>query len=132
MTIKEWMQKCFDVAESKGWHDRPLQIENELMNFHAEISEAWEELRKGWGLDQVYFPSINKLKDINKIIGTAKDVISLAEEGYKPEGFAVEIADLLIRIFHTCKYHGIDIETYMELKTAYNKTRSYRHGGKTC
>jgi NTP pyrophosphatase (non-canonical NTP hydrolase) len=128
-TIKEWMKRCYDVAQEKGWHNKPLHIENELMNFHAEISEAWEEIRKGYSLTDFYYADINEEGDI---IPFGVNDESYIVNGLKPEGFPIEIADLLIRIFHTCAYHEIDIEKYMELKEAYNKTRSYRHGGKTC
>jgi NTP pyrophosphatase (non-canonical NTP hydrolase) len=122
VTIQEWMDKIYSWAESKGWHDKPLVIEKELMNFQAEISEAWEELRKGKGLTEYYFATNEKPDFID---------YAAAACGYKPEGFPVEIADLLIRIFHSCAYHKIDIEKYIELKMAYNETRSYRHGNKT-
>ncbi len=131
MTIQEWMKRCYDVAESKGWHDKPLEIENELMNFHAEISEAWEEIRKGNGLTYCYL--VNETKGIDRHFDGIEffdSMLANARNGVKPEGFPVEIADLLIRIFHTCAYHGIQIEKYMELKEAFNKTREYRHGGK--
>ncbi len=126
-TIEEWMQECYDVAESKGWHDKPLVIEKELMNFHAEISEAWEELRKGKGLEEFYYLDEDEVEFGH---GDRRYVDSFEGISQKPEGFPIELADLAIRLFHTCKYHGIDLEAFMELKMAYNKTRSYRHGGK--
>lgn len=52
--------------------------------------------------------------------------------GEKPEGVAVELADCLLRILDYCGYAGIDIEEALRLKHEYNKTRSYRHGGKKC
>jgi NTP pyrophosphatase (non-canonical NTP hydrolase) len=43
-----------------------------------------------------------------------------------------ELADVIIRIFDLCTYLGIDILQEVKAKHEYNKTRSYRHGGKRC
>ena len=41
-----------------------------------------------------------------------------------------ELADVLIRVFDLCGAHGWDLERAVLDKMAFNKTRSYRHGGK--
>jgi hypothetical protein len=121
------MKTINDWAEKKGWNER-FKIEeiaeSEFMNFHSEISEAWEEVRKGYGIYDVYFPTFDKER-----MNTDTD-FQLAQQGYKPEGIGVEIADLVIRIFHTCAFHKIPLEDLMIIKMAYNETREYRHGGK--
>jgi NTP pyrophosphatase (non-canonical NTP hydrolase) len=48
----------------------------------------------------------------------------------KPEGFVTELADAVIRIFHIAGLLGLDLETAIQNKMAYNETRSHRHGGK--
>jgi len=95
-------------AETKGWN-KDLVLGNQVANFHTEISEAWEEIRNGHEIDETY-----------------------KSDGGKPEGFGVELADLIIRVLHTCGHYGIDIENLIELKMAYNQKRPYRHGGKVC
>jgi len=122
--IKEWMTKIHEWTESNEWH--PLTIEKELMDFHLKISDAWKEIGKGNGLVEVYFPSCKscnyygvKYRDVDMMVRLLKHV----KDGHKPEGFPIEIADLVIRILQTCAYHGIDLDKYMEVKHTYNLTR---------
>ena len=107
MTISEWQKEVHRLAVEKGWYDQPREPLGLICLIHSELSEAVEEYRSR-GIDQVpYYPN-----------------------GVKPEGFAVEIADALIRILDMCEYLQIDIESVMETKHGYNKTREQRHGGK--
>ena len=46
------------------------------------------------------------------------------------ENFAEELADVCIRVFDLCGSKGIDLEKAIAEKMEYNKTRSYKHGGK--
>jgi hypothetical protein len=84
------------MAVEKGWWDDGIAsrpIEDIVNNFHSEVSEAWEEYRAGrmatWYADpQAVFA------------GTVP----------KPEGFFVELADLLIRIADAAGAHRISCE----------------------
>lgn len=49
----------------------------------------------------------------------------------KPEGFGSECADVLIRLLDTCKRRGVNLAFEFERKLEHNKSRGYRHGGKT-
>jgi NTP pyrophosphatase (non-canonical NTP hydrolase) len=49
----------------------------------------------------------------------------------KPEGVGSEMADVLIRLLDTCDVFGIDLAAEYERKVAYNRTRSFQHGGRT-
>lgn len=51
---------------------------------------------------------------------------------YKPEGFAIEMADAVIRIGDLLEPLGLDLEQAIRQKHMYNQRRSYRHGGKAC
>ena len=142
------------MAIAKGWwqdgiENRPMS--EIIANFHAEVSEAWEEYRAG-RMETWY-----------------------AEGSAKPEGFWIKIADLLIRIadavgahregmFETvskyvddisipcfivrlhvfiaarkdsvalcecfARLRKVDLYAVVRTKLAYNATRPYRHGGK--
>jgi NTP pyrophosphatase (non-canonical NTP hydrolase) len=111
VTLAELLKESHDIAEDKGWWDEERPFGDQVANFQAEISEAWEEYRK-FGLDPEKFIYCN------------------ADKPYKPEGIAVELADVLIRIGDTCAEYGIPLEAAIILKHAYNRTRPYRHGNK--
>ena len=97
----------YETAKEKGWHEQPREFGTIIALIHSELSEALEEFRAG--KDRMY-------------IG----------EGGKPEGIAVEFADVIIRVADACGELGIDLPTALLAKMNYNKTRPYRHGGKTC
>lgn len=114
-TIKELQSEVHELARSKGWwpeldcggQPSTNDILAKLALIHSEVSEAVEEARKG-GLEAYY-----AVPDIKK-----------------PEGSVVELADAVIRIMDLCGALGLDLESAILEKHNYNKTRSYRHGGK--
>lgn len=74
----------------------------------GELSEAVEELRNGHEPDEIYFN----------------------EGSNKPEGFPVEIADAVIRLFNLAEMVRFYLEDVIEDKLEYNATRGHMHGGK--
>lgn len=92
-----------------GWWDRPRSFGDIVALNHSELSEAYEEYRNGKGETEIYFNP---------------------DKPGKPEGIPVEMADLVIRVLDYCQAVGINLHEVMLLKHNYNKTRSYRHGGK--
>ncbi len=110
--IRILMSKSHRTACDKGWwDDGELSLGDQFANFHSELSEAWEEIRNGEPLGRIYFNDT-------------------PTAGPKPEGVAVEFADLLIRVFDTCEKYNIPLVEALNEKMAYNERRSYRHGGK--
>lgn len=121
MSLNELRDRVHALAVSKGWYENrdvsdPNVLGSMLALIHSEVSEALEEVR------------------VIRIDGT--ELVALVktrfrEEDGKPEGFAPELADVLIRTLDLCGALGIDIEEAVRVKHAYNETRSHRHGGKT-
>lgn len=74
---------------------------------HSEVSEAFEEFRAGNGPSIIYFDP---------------------DKPDKPEGMAVEYADVLIRVLDWFDYHDINPDVVVRLKMDYNATREYLHG----
>ena len=110
MTIESLIQESHQTAKSKGgWDDPDSNVGELLALIHSEVSEALEVYRvKG------------------------KDSIGenwLDEKG-KPEGFTVELADVIIRIADLCGEFELDLEKSLTTKLSYNQTRPYRHGDK--
>ena len=118
--VTDWqslVRVAHGMAVEKGWWDdgiasRPL--EEIVNNFHAEVSEAWEEYRAG-----------------RMATWYADPQAVLAGKLPKPEGFFVEIADLLIRIADAAGAHRIDVGevhfTGPGFSMATNKTISRLH-----
>ena len=110
MTINELATEAHAIAREKGWYDGPPRSVPELIALmHSELSEALEAYREGDGVP---------LAEIE------------ASGNGKPEGFAVELADTIIRIADAAAYLGIDLEAAIVAKMRYNRTRPRRHGGK--
>lgn len=107
--IKDWQQYIHEWANRKGWWKEGIEARSKgdvFSNFHSEISEAWEEYRNGHAMTEIY------------------------EKEGKPEGVPIELADALIRIMDFAEAYGIDLDSSIEQKMAYNEKRPYRHGGK--
>jgi len=111
MTMNERALEILEWGKNNGWNEEnrdKIEIAKEkLLLMHTEISEAVEELRNNNGLYQIYH-----------------------KDGTKPEGFPIELADLLIRILHLFAILGIDPDMCVEVKQRYNETRTFKHGNK--
>jgi len=110
MTISDWVVKCYATALAHGWWDGSggETVGEKIALMHSELSEALEAFRDGHPIG----------------------LIRIDEATGKPEGFTVELADTVIRIFDFCGRHGLPLEEAIRVKAAYNETRPYRHGGK--
>lgn len=107
MTINELAKKTHQDAVDMGWYDdgKTKSDLEALMMVVSELSEAVEEIRKDRPAEY-------------------------EGPGGKPEGWAVEIADAVIRLLDYSAYKGVDLERVIINKLEFNKTRGYRHGGK--
>ncbi len=117
-TIKEWQVDVNDVAFKKGWYDDwpdvydPHHVASRLANVMRECGEALEDLKRA-----------KKIEDLK--------VVTYRVDDPKPQGFGIELADVVIRTMDLAELLDIDLQKMMELKHAYNKTRKHRHGGKS-
>lgn len=104
--LPDWQRLTFLLSREKGFEDAP-NLDQKLLLAVGELVEAQNELRDGRHPTEVYYKP---------------------ENPDKPEGFGIELADAVIRIMNIAHGQGIDLETCMALKHAYNETRPYKHG----
>jgi len=108
MDLKSLMEQAHATAKAKGWWETERPFLEQLMLMVSELSEAGEDYR---------------------VHGLSPDKFLRIESG-KPEGIAVELADVLIRLGDTCEAYDIPLVEALEKKLAYNLTRPYRHNNK--
>lgn len=101
--IAELVKEAHTTAVEHGWWKKEPDFGTLIALCHSELSEALEEYREG---------------------RTPQDMI------YPKTGIPYELADTIIRIFDICGQYEIDLEKAIQEKMAYNKERTYKHGGK--
>lgn len=105
--------------EGQGWTIDTANVDRKLLLAVSEICEAQNELRDGRTCDEVYWRGAG---------GETTGPVGSIENGDKPEGFPVEIADAMIRLLHICNAFHIDIAAVIALKLKYNRLRPIKAG----
>ena len=109
LTIDSLVAEAHGTAVEKGWwegfEDPEMRVPEAIALIHSEASEALECYRDG---EMEY---------------------SEREDG-KPEGFGVELADVIVRVADLAGALGVDLTYCLRRKLAFNRTRPHRHGGK--
>lgn len=103
--INDWAKEAWDITDSKGFHTGRSILE--------KIALVMSELGEG----------VDAVRDSPK-------PLYYHDYSSKPEGVSVELVDTIIRIMDMFVTEKWDLEEILRLKLEYNKTRSYKHGGK--
>lgn len=119
--LEEMQLEVQEVNLQNGWFDTNRSFGDGIALLHSEISEAVEAYRQ-WGLQDVTGKPKRTLKQW---------VMKQDPFPPKPEGVGSEFADIFIRLLDECERHDVDLRSEYERKIRYNRTRKYRHGGKS-
>lgn len=125
MTIKEIQKMIHENAKAHGWWDEERPFGELIALCHSELSEALEEYRRGALPNKTYL----RYQDGEPCESCFKGACAGCKD-LKPEGIPSELADTVIRIMDICEHFGIDLESAIIQKHAFNITRPYKHGGK--
>ena len=148
-TIAQMQEEVVAFCHDKGWSgpDSPPKTFGDCMALlHSEISEAVEAYRN-WGLRDatpdslrphhqrcavasVALPTMRQDRDVSEG-GDCTCSVQGHNRLAKPEGVGSEFADVFIRLLDDCDRFNIDLEMEYERKMGFNRTRPFRHGGKS-
>lgn len=113
MNYNEWANEIHENAVEHGWYDKPISQYEYAALFHSEISEAFEEYRKG-------------MPDVYWNCGVTGEICAPASEcdcaycaqwwecthrHQEPHGIAIELIDLVIRVLDCASARGWDLDT---------------------
>lgn len=117
-------------------------IRREVIDTYARAIHAAAE-SKGFGDEREINGVVRTSSPVERMALIACEVSEMVEAyredgdpasyyyvGFKPEGVAAELADVVIRCFDYAAEHKIPLGQVIEDKVAFNMTREHRHGGK--
>lgn len=107
MSVREVMRRILAHAVDKEFRKKAYPVDRDIAHIHREISEAFEAYRR---------------------CPEDADWKAITEDGGKPEGVTVEMADALMRICEFCAYYELPLVEAIRRKLAYLATRPALHG----
>ena len=132
MELDDWAIIIHQTAVDKGFWDDPRNMGEMIALMHSELSEALESHRSGE--PPVWYKHDQDCPVWGDDVGGSPDypVRGLQQSctcgGGKPEGWATEMVDCMIRIMDTLGEADIPIDDIVRIKTSFNTTRPYKHG----
>lgn len=112
MGLNQLRDRCWQVAEDKGFHEGRTDGRDDnlvrLALIHTEVSEATQIIKRHWPQDT----------------RTWEDRLKMEKE----DELAEEIADVLIRVFDMAGCIGLDLDMAVQKKIAKNEGRERLYG----
>jgi hypothetical protein len=146
--IKSIQMQSHRIAREHGFWDGPENdnIPTKVALIHSEVSEALEAYRSGDMEISNSYSGGPEGAQFRAGVGMPYAEISLddgrtwepAHHEYlvrlgfetKPDGFPIELADIIIRVGDLAERLGIDLDHAIAVKAEYNQRRPHMHGGK--
>lgn len=116
---------CYNLAQSKGFHERWRSPLEAMALVTSEVGEAVEAVRK---IASPYEP------DYKPELGSYNDDVNnhlsehIGNDGYS--AYAEELADIVIRVMDEADDRNIDLAGAILSKLDYNMSRPHKHGKK--
>lgn len=114
-TLNDLANQAYEINVKKGYYKSPINIPENLLLIHSEVTEAMEADRK-----DRYYPMTKAQKDV--LMGWINE--SDFKESYKQTvkgSFEEEMADIIIRTLSLCAHLKIDINYHVNAKIRYNQ-----------
>jgi len=132
MNIDDLIHDAHATARDKGWWDEHLPF--------TPTPQTSDDL-EAFTPDHTAVPNLSPSDVVAKLALISCEVSEAIEavrnrqmrtsfEDGKPEGFAIELADIALRLADLCGGMEIDLAAAIATKMEYNRTRTARHGGK--
>ena len=109
--------KCGKAAQENGWHARFYELESGTDSYIEHL------------ISKVALISCEASEAIEELRASGDPYLSYTSNG-KPEGFASELADIIIRSYDLAYMLNIPIDDVIANKLEFNKTRGRMHNGK--
>lgn len=146
--VNEAQERCYDVSSSKGFHSTdtfhdavwgvlerhdeyndndsiPSPETNQVVEMIIDgLAGEWEQMQHAKRLLLIVGELIEAFEEIRA--GHAPTEVY--EKDGKPEGVPVELADVQIRLWDLAQTMGISLQTEVQRKEAFNRTREFMHG----
>ena len=106
-------------------HERSLNTIVDSVHANAKVHGFWEKEREFGTLLMLI---VTELSESFEEYRMNKPPIYYAEG--KPEGIAIELIDVVLRIMDIFGHEGWDFQKALQIKHEFNLTRPYKHGGK--
>jgi NTP pyrophosphatase (non-canonical NTP hydrolase) len=126
---------AYENAKAHGFHEVKRTVGDAIMLIVTEAGEAFEAYREGAPVNEMRYeckhPKGDCGEDRSRRCPDERGVLDSNHGSlHKPVGVPSEIADIIIRCLDFSGEHGIDIESAVLEKMAFNKSRPFRHGNK--
>ena len=131
--LDDWQREASEIERALGWAGPGIDrgtFGDRMALLHSEVSEALEAFRS-WGLVDATKPVTVPCADPQCGDSTWDHDCTWTTRPGKPEGVGSEFADIFIRLLTECEAFGIDLAAETRRKMAFNRTRSWRHGGRS-